>query len=761
MENTDLPYDWKMLFLSSLDNSEEKTYRLDAIKDFLNHTYDMDVISTNNEHDFLEVFYYQQNISAIFIEYKEENKNQFKKILADIRKRNQYIPIVAFSEERKLNSFDCCEFKDLSDFYFLYADTIDFLAGRLMDHSKKYIENVLSPFLKQLIKYSHKYKYAWHTPGHMGGCAFIKNPPGKFFYDFLGENVFRTDLSISVPELGSLLDHEGSIGDSEKFAAQVFGADQTYYVLNGTSSVNQIIWKGRVTKGDLAYVDRNCHKSLNYAMVVSEAIPTYIIPRRNGLGIIGPVRLNEFKEDGIKLALHKNPLVSKEKNKERIKMMALTNSTYDGLCYNANKIKEVIGCNMDNIHFDEAWYAYAKFHPIYKNHYAMSEDENIKWHPPIFASQSTHKLLAAFSQSSMLHIKNGTEINVDPEIFNEAYMMYGSTSPQYNMIASLDVSAKMMEFNGQQLMHETICDAIDLRKNIKRIYNCEKAKNSWFFNVWQPVTTEYENKEVAFENAPTEFLAKDQKTWILNKKDLWHGFEDIEDDYVMLDPIKITLKMPGLNADGKFEECGIPASILSDYLISYGVVPEKTDYYSLLLLNSIGTTKGKQGTLFTALTHFKKLYDENAPLEKIFPELIASYKDRYKSIGLRDHCQMMHEYIKNNNMLELMDKAFQVIPTPEMTPAEASRRVFKGEVFKLPINELMGQIAAVMMVPYPPGIPILMGGEKVDEVSKPIIDYLLTREAFEREFPGYYSDIHGVEAIVKDGKRIFTTMALK
>lgn len=760
-EKINSPGDWKMLFLSYSDDSSDKRWKLNAIEESLNERYDLKVIQTKSIKDFLEVFYYEQNVVAIFVEYHSEDGLGFKGLLRDIRERNKKIPIVAFSNERNINNFNPSEFSELDDFYFIYGDTVDFLSGRLFDHGKDYVDEVLSPFLKKLIKYTDEYKYAWHTPGHMGGCAFTKNPPGKFFYDYLGENVFRADLSISVPELGSLLDHEGVIGDSEKYASKVFGSDQTYYVLNGTSSVNQIIWKGRVTQGDLAFVDRNCHKSLNYGMVVSEATPTYMIPRRNGLGIIGPVYLNEFSREYIKKALDKNPLVTDAQKKNKIKMSALTNSTYDGLCYNVNKIKEVLDESVENLHFDEAWYAYAKFHPLYSKHYAMAEDDNIKVHPPIFASQSTHKLLAAFSQSSMLQVKDGTNVKVDPEIFNEAYMMYGSTSPQYNMIASLDVATKMMDFNGEELLQQTIYDAIELRKNIIRVNNEEVKKGSWFFNVWQPTTTVYNDKKLNFENVPTEFLSKDQSTWTLKKEDTWHGFKDIEDDYVMLDPTKITVKMPGLNPDGTFEEMGIPASIVSNYLIDYGAIPEKTDYYTFLLLNSIGTTKGKQGTLIMALSHFKKLFDKNAPLEDVLPDLVASYPQRYKGIGLKDHCQRMHDYIRNNHMLELMDKAFQVIPTPEMTPTEASRKVFREEIEKIPVSKLMGRVAAVMMVPYPPGIPILMGGEKVDDLSKPIIDYLLAREAYEREFPGYYSDIHGVKAEFVDGKRVFYTMAIK
>ncbi|MGL5414477.1 MAG: Orn/Lys/Arg decarboxylase N-terminal domain-containing protein [Clostridium sp.] len=752
----------KILIYHMMNDEGEKLKKINDIANQLQVAYQLEVNFVKTDADFKEDLLYKQDLTCILMEYSTETLEDLDRALKFIRRHNKRIPVIAFTGNKDdLNILNLSEIKELNDFCFLYEDTVDFLAGRIEEHSKAYMNIVESPFLKNLIKYAKEYKYAWHTPGHMGGCAFLKNPPGKFFYDFLGENVFRTDLSISVPELGSLLDHEGPIGDSEKFAAKVFGADQTYYVLNGTSSVNQIIWRGRVTRDELAFVDRNCHKSLNYAMTITEALPTYITPRRNGLGIIGPVKLEEFTAEYIRNEVNNNPIIPAEKKNEDIKMATLTNSTYDGLCYNVSKIKKTVDGTIKNLHFDEAWYAYAKFHPLYKDFFAMTDDLDDENHPPIFASHSTHKLLAAFSQASMLHIKDGTETKVDPEIFNEAYMMYGSTSPQYNMIASLDVATNMMDFNGEDLLEETIKDAIDLRKNLSKIYEIEKENGGWFFSPWQPETTMYEGKETRVSDVPTCFLAKDQKTWILDKDRNWHGFEDIEDDYVMVDPIKITIKMPGINVDGSLEAEGIPAAIVSNYLINFGVVAEKTDYYSFLVLNSIGTTKSKQGALISGLSQFKKIYDENAPLAEVFPELIKENPGVYDNKGLKDHCQDMHNYIREHKMLELMARAYQTIPKPVMSPAEAARRLFKEEVEKVTLDKVMGRVSAAMVVPYPPGIPMVMGGEQIDETTKSLVDYLLVREEFERVFKGYNGDIHGIEAIEIDGVRRFQTLVLK
>lgn len=753
---------WKVLILennSPDDYSSEE--RLDEIIKYLSSRYNLDTIKVDSEDQFLDTFNYQKDLAVIMLEYHQDQNEKFVSLLSRIRTRNKYIPIIAFSRDRTIHSFRQKDYRDLTDFFFILTDSIEFLANRTIYHVESYIKKVVPVFLRKLIEYNQEGKYPWHTPGHMGGDAFRKDPTGQFFYDYLGENVFRSDLSISVPELGSLLDHSGPIGESEKNAAKTFGATFTNYVLNGTSSVNQIIWRSRVTKDELALVDRNCHKSLNYAMVGAQALPTYMVPRRNAFGIIGPVALKEFSQEGIKQALAANPLVAKERINDPIQMSALTNSTYDGLCYNVNKIKKELSKSVKNMHFDEAWFPYAKFHPIYKDHYAMADDEKDVQYPPIFASQSTHKLLAAFSQASMLHVKDGTNEKVDPEVFNEAYMMYGSTSPQYNLIASLDVSQKMMELDGYQLLNDTVIDAVNLRKDLARVNNKAIANHDWFFEPWQPkkVVNE-EGKKVNFEDASTDYLAHQQSVWELSSEDNWHGFDNIEDHYVMLDPTKITIRTPGIRLSGEYDKEGIPASVVTNYLIDHGVVCEKTDYYSFLILNSIGTTKSKQGALLIELTHFKELYDNNAPMTEVFPKLCHDNPGVYDHEGLKDHCQRMHQEIQRLDLLRKMDEAFEVIPTPEMTPSDAAQLVFKGKVKKVTLNEMMDHTAAVMVVPYPPGIPVLMGGEKVNQKSEPIINYLLRREEFEQEFPGYYGDIHGIEAKMIDGKRRFTTMVL-
>lgn len=672
-----------------------------------------------------------------------------------VRRRNKNIPIILLTGRISIESIPDEVLEKINEIVWKLTDTPSFLAGRIARQVKDYTAAVLPPFFNELVQYVEAYKYAWHTPGHMGGQGFLTSPSGTALHKFFGENFLRADLSISVPELGSLLDHSGVTGDAENFSAKVFGADLTYYVLNGTSTANQIIWRSQVSTGEQTLMDRNCHKSLNYSMIITGANPEYMHPLRNGLGIIGPVDFNAISSD------------------KSYKMAVLTNSTYDGICYNTHYVQECLK-NVEILHFDEAWYAYAKFHEIYKKHYGMSLPQRNKL---VFCSQSTHKLLTAFSQASMIHVRLPKYVSNSAkarenfhDLFNESYMMHGSTSPQYSMVASLEVATKMMLDNGAVVFEDIIKEAIELRRKIAWAQEDLAKQKDWFFKVWQPpcVTERCENHRPKIS---IKELAKSQTYWTIKpaKPDetTWHGFA-VKDEYSMLDPIKLTFVCPGIDINGNMDDIGIPAAIVTNYLTNKGIVCEKTDYYSWLLLNSAGTTRGKQGTLVAELFKFKKLYDSNVALADLFPDLVARYPEKYQGKSLKDHCHEMHNYIKKNNLLEKMREAFEARPVHDLTPAEAYRCIIKQEVESVELRDIKPdattpRIAGVMLVPYPPGIPIIMGGEKFDLNARDILNYLIVRQDFENEFPGYENDIHGIEKTAPDenGNKYFKTLLIK
>lgn len=757
---------WPILIVSrQFDAPTDEGQRLRALEEELDQVQLCSVLTSQSYEDAAEIVASRADLGAIVIDWdiQKEDAGELmapEALLDEIRRRNRSIPVILLTERQEIENLPTGVLGRIDDCIWKTADTIEFLAGRIEKLLVDYIFSAYPRFFGMLVKYSMEYKYAWHTPGHMGGEGFLKSPAGVAMHKFFGENVFRSDLSISVPELGSLLDHSGVVGDAERNSARVFGADITFYVLNGTSNVNQIIWRSQLVRDDIAFVDRNCHKSLNYAMVITDAFPLYMVPRRNRLGIIGPCRLSEFSAKSIRRKIKDNKLIPEALKGNSVKMSALTNSTYDGVCYNVINIKKELKKSVENLHFDEAWYAYARFHPIYRDHFGMADDDVNTEHPPIFCSQSTHKLLMAFSQASMLHVKHGSHVRVDQTELNESYMMHGSTSPQYSMIASLDVATKMMDDNGEVILADTILEAVHIRRKIARTAREMRKAGDWFFDMWQPRTVLYNGKRCNFEDAPAEFLAGNQEPWIMSPRDDWHGFEDMEENYAMLDPIKLTFTTPGLDEKGRMTEEGIPASVVTNYLIRHRIVCEKTDYYSFLLLNSMGTTKAKQGALLAALLKFKDLYDANAPLEVVLPEL-ARGVPCYRGVGLRDHCRDVHRYMREHKLLDKMQAAFQVIPDQAMKPSEAYHAVVRKNVEYVDLKDMRERIPAVMIVPYPPGIPIMMGGEIMNRKAAPIFDYLTARQDFENVFPGYESDIHGVERVERDGGKFFTVMCVK
>ncbi len=711
---------WPVFFITDqINQKNDEGAWLTELLEQLTKEQNCSAILSTSYGDAHDIIFSREDLGTIVLDYKiseagrfhsknyhsgrKDNNALLSKMLIDfIRTRNHSIPILLLVDRGSIEDIPENILANINGTIWKLTDTVEFLSGRIERHLTEYIKLVMPSFFGAMVEYVNDYKYAWHTPGHMGGQGFLRSPAGTAFHKFFGEDVLRADLSISVPELGSLLDHSGLTGEAEEFSAKVFGADKCFYVLNGTSTANQIIWRSQMSPGQRSLVDRNCHKSLNYSMIITESKPDYMHPLRNGMGIIGPVDFSKISPD-------------------EYNMSALTNSTYDGVCYNINKVMVKLS-NVKVHHFDEAWYAYAKFHPLYQDHFGMSLPPKDKL---VFCSQSTHKLLTAFSQASMIHIRLTEDIiNLPAEMemfqsqFNESYMMHGSTSPQYNMVASLEVASKMMHDNGFALFNDIITEAIELRKKIAQLQRDFLDKNDWFFGMWQPDT---------ILETPTEKLLSNQDYWVIKHTDAWHGFA-VTEDYVMLDPIKLTFTCPGIDVKGNYQTDGIPASIVTNYLINRGIVCEKSDYYSWLLLNSPGTTRGKQGTLVAELLKFKELYDSNVALDQVFPNLVKQYPDKYQNIGLKDHCQEMHEYFKGIDILKQMDQAFSIIPTQKRDPSAAYRQVVNKNVEFVELSKIQleqARVQGVMVVPYPPGIPVIMGGEEYNEKSRSILSYLV------------------------------------
>jgi arginine decarboxylase len=651
--------------------------------------------------------------------------------LQSVHDRAPGLPIIALGETATLEGTSpkaVQALRNLHSILYLYEDTVSFLARQIMRAAEDYLDNLLPPFFKALTRHAERSAYSWHTPGHAGGVGFLKSPVGYALHEFFGENTVRSDLSISVPELGSLLDHTGPVKAAEAYAAQVFGADHTYFVTNGTSTANKIVWHSMAGMDDLVIVDRNCHKSLLHSLIMTGATPIYFTPARNDYGIIGPIGLDQFSPEAIKKKIAASPIARKAKGNVRIAVV--TNSTYDGLCYNAEKIKAKVADQVDALHFDEAWYAYAAFHEFYAGRHAMGVPRGHPRadHTLVFATHSTHKLLAAFSQASMIHIQESEKRKIDTTRFNDAFMMHGSTSPHYGIIASLDVSTAMMEgTSGRSIVQETHDEAMHFRRALAAI-GSNFNRTDWWFKVWQP-------DGLDLGKAPQT------KDWVLDPKASWHGFGKLADDYVMLDPIKVTLLTPGLGKGAKLGKSGIPAAVVTKYLWERGLVVEKTGLYSFLILFSLGITRGKWSSMVDALVDFKTDYDRNAPLAKTLPSVAAAGKHAYPGWGLRDLCDALHACYRDNDTAVAMNAMYTDLPEPAMKPADAYNHLVHGRVEPVPIDKLKGRVTAVMIVPYPPGIPLIMPGERFMTAS--VIDYLKFARDTDDRFPGFEADIHG------------------
>jgi len=679
-------------------------------------------------------------ISVDGAEAKPRQWERLEAMLAAKRKRNDRLPIYLFGDERTAAQVPAGVLKHANAFMRLFEDSPEFLARSIARSAQLYLERLAPPMFKALMDYTLQASYSWHTPGHGGGIGFRKSPVGQLFYSFFGENTLRSDVSVSVGALGSLLDHTGPIAAGERNAARIFGSDETLFVVGGTSTANKIVWHGMVGRGDLVLCDRNCHKSILHSLIMTGATPIYLVPSRNGLGIIGPISKDQFTPQSIAKKIAASPFARGAKGK--VRLMVMTNSTYDGLCYNVDAIKESLKDSVEVLHFDEAWYAYANFHEFYDGFHGISSAKPERSpHAITFATQSTHKLLCALSQASMIHVQNAETKKLDMTHFNDAFMMHTSTSPQYGIIASCDVAAAMMEQPaGRALVQETIDEAFDFRRAMAGVR--KQLKGGWWFDIWQPD---------AMAKAPVA----ERAAWVLKPKDKWHGFEGLAANHALVDPIKVTILTPGMSPNGAMQKAGIPAAVVVKFLSGRRIEIEKTGLYSFLVLFSMGVTKGKWSTLITELLNFRELYDANAPMKRAMPLLYQAHPGVYATMGLKDLCDGIHQVYRDDNVGKAQKDMYTTLPEMALRPADAYDHLVRGRTESVEIDDLMNRILAVMVVPYPPGIPVIMPGERLTKATKSIQDYLLYAREFDTKFPGFETDIHGLrfEPVEGGGRR--------
>jgi len=468
----------------------------------------------------------------------------------------------------------------------------------------------------------------------------------------------------------------------------------------------------------------------------------FLKPTRNHFGIIGPIPKEEFEQASIQRKISLNPLLrGVDAKKVKPRVLTLTQSTYDGVLYNTETIKGMLDGYVENLHFDEAWLPHAAFHPFYGSYHAMGKRRARPKHAMVYATHSIHKLLAGISQASQVLVQDSQTVKLDKHLFNEAYLMHTSTSPQYSIIASCDVAAAMMEPpGGTALVEESIAEALDFRRAMRKVD--EEYGKDWWFKVWGPDKL----AEEGIGHSDDWIIKGESKNAKAGVN--WHGFGKMATGFNMLDPIKSTIVTPGMDLNGKFAKTGIPASIVTKFLAEHGVVVEKTGLYSFFIMFTIGITKGRWNSMLTALQQFKDDYDKNQPMWRILPEFCQKYP-KYEQMGLADLCQHVHALYAKYDIARLTTDMYLSDLTPAMKPSDAYAHIALRQTERVEIDKLEGRITVGLVTPYPPGIPLLIPGEVF---NKKIVDYLKFSREFNAKCPGFETDIHGlVEERGEDG----------
>jgi len=707
-----------------------------------------------------------------------------EEILECIRHRGLEAPVFLLTERHRISDLTDQILEQIRGTVFPQEDTPDFIAKYVLRAYREYVEGLKTPFFGGMIDYVEAGNQMWLAPGHNGGIFYEKSPIGRVLFDYLGENFWRADFNF-VPDLGDIFGPTGPFLKAEQQAAEIFGADRTYFVLNGSSTSNKMVNGSLVAPGDLVLFDRNNHKSHHHsALMLNGGIPIYLPDDRNSFGMVGPIEFDALDEDKLRQQIRDNPLVTDPgawKKDRPFRVALLENCTYDGTIYQVETIREKLGHLCDYLLFDEAWGGFMRFHPIYQNRYAMGLENLGTDDPGVFAVQSTHKQLAGMSQASQFHVKDnhlkGLDRRVNHKRINEIFMMHTSTSPFYPMYASLDVGAQMMKGkNGTFLWDEALRLGIDIRKKARELAHGFREddsdpKKNWFFDPFVPdkVTiadsAHCENMtDVRWEELPTDLLVNEQQCWWFREGADWHGYTRIVDGYAMVDPTKMLFLTPGVDGKtGDYQDWGIPAAILGAFLRSRGIVPEKTDFNSILFLLTPGLERSKAGTLLAELVSFKRLFDCNALVEEVLPDLVRDYPDRYSGMHIQELAQGLHDLYKKRDAKALQKKQFQQAHFPElaMSPHDAHSAFIANHSDYVPMSEVKGRVAATLALVYPPGIGVVVPGERYDDRAQPQIDYFMLFEETENLFPGFENEVQGVYREDVDGAIRYYTYVVR
>jgi ornithine decarboxylase len=674
---------------------------------------------------------------------------------------------------------------EVDGYIYLGQQTPAFYAKQVVASIVKYGRTLLPPFFGGIMAYDGEANVTFACPGHQGGQFFRKSPTGQLFFKHFGENIFRNDLCNADIDLGDLLIHEGAAAEAQRYAAEVFGADRTYFVLNGTSTSNKVVANAVLRRGDLVLFDRNNHKSLHQgALIQAGAIPIFLPTSRNPFGMIGAVDWDAWDESYLRERIRTNPLVEDPERftaARPFRLACIQLATYDGTVYNVRKVLEKIGHLCEYVLWDEAWIGYNAFHPLFESHSPMRLQQLGADMPGLFSTQSVHKQGAGFSQASQIH-KRDEHIRdqkryIDHKRFNESFLIHASTSPFYPLFASLDVNAKVHEGKaGEVLWDRCIELGIETRKKFREFCHyyaqtgrCEEER--WFFDPFVPDLVTIRGSSLTedvdaarWEDIPTEVIKREQQCWSFHPESAWHGYAGYTNGYAMVDPNKLTLLTPGINRrTGEYLSFGVPATVVANYLREQRVVPEKCDLNSVLFLLTPAEDESKLNTLIAKLVKFKNLWDSDAALTEVLPTVCDAHRERYKGYTLRQICKEMHDFYRTANVKELQRLCFRASSFPElaMSPKDAYEALVANNVDYVPLEGINGRISATLALIYPPGIGVVVPGERWDDQARPMLDYFLAFQESFNQFPGFNYEVQGVFQERVDGRIKFYTYVVR
>ncbi|TYB71834.1 aminotransferase class I/II-fold pyridoxal phosphate-dependent enzyme [Bizionia gelidisalsuginis] len=609
-------------------------------------------------------------------------------------------------------------------------------------------ERFETPFFSALVEYSQKPTGVFHAMPISRGNSVFKSRWINDFGDFYGRNMFLAETSATTGGLDSLLQPTGSIKKAQEMARDAYGSQYTYFVTNGTSTANKIVMQALVEPGNVVLIDRDCHKSHHYGLVLVGAYPVYLdsYPIEK-YSMYGAVPLEQIKGRLMEL--------KKAGRLDKVRMLLLTNCTFDGMVYNVERVmEEVLAIKPDIIFlWDEAWFAFAGFAYNYKQRTGMytakklyekynssgyrkkytdhikglkADDISLMPDPDkvrirVYATQSTHKTLSSFRQGSMIHIWDQDFRRKSENTFSEAYMTHTSTSPNYQMLASLDIGRRQVQLEGFELVEKSIEMAMILRAKVN-----DNPQLSKYFDI---LTVK--------DFIPDKYRQTGLKEYY-TKNEGWNLMDDAwQKDEFVLDPTKITLHIGKTGVDGD--------TFKNKYLMDkFNIQINKTSRNTVLFLTNIGTTRGSITYLTNALL---KIADE-------LDEEFKSLNDKEMEI----HQKRIHSLTKEVPPLpdfSFFHHSFQAVPgVPGGDLRAAYFLAYKEENYEyIPLSDCLGAmqkgkvlVASTFVIPYPPGFPVLVPGQVV---SEEIINFMLALDV---------SEIHGYRADL--GLRIFKETVL-